>query len=244
MTQPYVTVSCYVRDDCCLLLAIRFMAALSVYVLCKCIPKFLGLFLLLIWLLHPPLPTTTKHLYISANASHSKYSSRKLAHFLPICMKTMTVAVKQGQQGPDNMGFKKHCQAGMKCLLFFTRQKLKTILFKASDPDRLILNWVHFLKKHFNLFFFLIQCIYLLVNNLACDLQNEELNIFCAIMKMLISVILSGVMRDIISRTFSKTRSVIVEIVYIAVQMKLIMLQLDRNYNYSYLACRGKGNLQ
>lgn len=57
-------------------------------------------------LLHPLLPTVTKHLYISANKSYSKCSSRTLADFLPICMKTMTVAVKQGQRGPDNMGFK------------------------------------------------------------------------------------------------------------------------------------------
>lgn len=34
-----------------------------------------------------------------------KYYSRKLAHFLPICIYTIIVAVKQGQRGLDNKGY-------------------------------------------------------------------------------------------------------------------------------------------
>ena len=67
---------------------------------------FFFFFFFKFWLLHPLLPTLTKLLYISASKSYSKCSSRTPADFLPICMKTMTVAVKQGQRGPDNMGLK------------------------------------------------------------------------------------------------------------------------------------------
>lgn len=121
MTQSYVTVCCYVINDCCL----------SCLHLAGCLYFVNALFSQIseiVLYLQPPLPTIKKHLYISANTSYSKYYSGTLAHFLPICMKTMKVAVKQGQQGPDNMGYKETVPSQDEMIIFY-KTKTKALYF-------------------------------------------------------------------------------------------------------------------
>ncbi len=95
--------------------------------MCKCISKFLKMCFLFIWSLHPLL-----HLLLHLPL-HLLLLIRALARILPICMKSMTVDVKQGLQGRDNMGFNETLPSQNETATFFTRQKLKKQFIQSFE---------------------------------------------------------------------------------------------------------------
>lgn len=99
-----------------------FMATLFMYVLYKCIPTSVGLFLLLIWLLHPPLPTTTKHLYNPADTSN--YISQEIWHTSSQfnLYENNDSGSETRPASPQKGATRTHCQAGMKWLLFHKKK--------------------------------------------------------------------------------------------------------------------------